>query len=71
MNKETLIIMETLHGGGAEKVLADMLRNWNFDRYPLTLLLLHAFGPYLDAIPPQVEVIVLSHEPATLFDRAL
>lgn len=71
MKRGTLIIMETLSGGGAEKVLDDLLRNWDFDRFPLTLLLLHAYGPYIDAIPPQVEIIALNREPATLVERAL
>lgn len=48
--------MESLVGGGAEKVLVDILQNFDFDHYSVDLLLLTRKGIYLNSIPKEVKV---------------
>lgn len=57
--KKVLFIMPDLPGGGAEKVLIDILRHWDYERCAVTLLLEFATGVYVGDIPRQVELKVL------------
>lgn len=57
MGKEVLFIMPRLTGGGAQKVLIDMLRNFDYNRYKVTLLMQFKDGVYLNDIPKEVEVL--------------
>lgn len=68
MNK-ILIIQENLCGGGAEKVLTDILNNFDYDRYSVTLLLKYPIGVFMDRIPPQVRVLSFNQQKRTLFER--
>ncbi len=55
--KNILIIQESFVGGGAEKVLIDLLQHFDYSRYRATLLIEKAFGVHLQEIPQQVEQI--------------
>lgn len=66
MKKEILIIHETLKGGGAEKVLIDILNHIDYDRYNLTLLLIFNAGIYKDQIPKEVKVLTMFSEKLSL-----
>lgn len=55
--KKILIIQESLGGGGAEKVLCDVLNSFDYKKYDITLLLWHASGVYLDCIPKNVNIV--------------
>ena len=57
--KNILFIMPALPGGGAEKVLIDILKNLNASKYRVTLLLDYKEDVYTSAIPNNVEVISL------------
>lgn len=57
--KNILFIMPSLPGGGAEKVLIDILKNLDISKYRLTLLLEYKEDVYTSAIPNNVEVISL------------
>ena len=57
--KEVLFIMPALPGGGAEKVLVDILKNMDQNKYRLTLLLEYRDGVYTSSLPKGVEVIYL------------
>ena len=57
--------MPELPGGGAEKVLIDILRRFDRSSYDLTLLLLYDQGVYVNSIPKDVKVIAL-HEKNSL-----
>lgn len=59
MNKKrsVLFIMPFLPEGGAEKVLIDILKNFDYKAYHVTLFLEFYAGVYTKDIPPQVEVI--------------
>jgi glycosyltransferase involved in cell wall biosynthesis len=65
--KNILIIHESFAGGGAEKVLIDILRHFDYTKYHVTLLIEKAFGVYMDAIPPQVEQIHLLGKPGVFY----
>lgn len=54
--KKLLIIMETMAGGGAEKVLIDLLNAIDRQRYDITLLLVFKIGPLLEKLPDWLEV---------------
>ena len=54
MKKHILFIMPDLPSGGAEKVLIDILRNFDYTTYDVTLLLEYRQGVYLKDIPSQV-----------------
>lgn len=48
--KKILIVIPNLNGGGAEKVLKDILKNIDLNKYEIDLYLLHNEGIYLDEI---------------------
>ncbi len=57
--KRILFIMPALPGGGAEKVLIDILKNFNQEKFLVTLILIRWKGVYLNQIPTFVHVISL------------
>lgn len=67
--KEILIIQEAMTGGGAEKVLSVILRNYDRSRFRVTLLLLFGGGAFFDSIPADVEVHVLYPDRMSLRSR--
>ncbi|WP_429059673.1 glycosyltransferase [Aeromonas veronii] len=72
MKKKVLFIMETLGGGGAEKVLIETLKRLDFSKYAITLLLLRREGVYLSQVPKNVKVeFLLPTEPSGLFQRRI
>lgn len=44
--KRILFVMQSLYDGGAEKLLVDMLNNFDYSKYDIDLLLEHDFGNY-------------------------
>ncbi|MGL5683393.1 MAG: glycosyltransferase [Marinifilaceae bacterium] len=59
MKKSILFIMPSLKGGGAEKVLIDLLCNFDYNKYDVTLLLFYNKGVYLPQLPQQVRKVYL------------
>jgi glycosyltransferase involved in cell wall biosynthesis len=51
MKKKILFIINSLEGGGAEKVLIDILKNFDYARFDVELLLLRKIGIYLKDVP--------------------
>lgn len=58
-SKRILFIDGPLGGGGAERVLIDILRNIDYDRYEVDLALICRGGALMDEVPAQVNVIEL------------
>lgn len=56
---KVMFIMPDLPGGGAEKVLIDILRHWDYECCAVTLLLEFANGVYVKDVPAQVTLKVL------------
>ena len=62
MEKKTKIIftLQSLLGGGAERVIVNIIRLLDKNRYDVTLLLCEKGGPYLELIPDHVKVLSLN-----------
>ncbi|MFI3298112.1 MAG: hypothetical protein R3Y59_10910, partial [bacterium] len=59
MKKSILFIYGPLNGGGAEIVLLDVLRNFDYSKYNVNLLLIVNGGTLFDRIPKQVNLYSL------------
>lgn len=60
MAKQHILIIDgPLGGGGAERVLIDILRNIDYDRYEVDLAVICRGGVLMDEVPEQVRVIEL------------
>lgn len=59
MKKKILFIYGQLNGGGAERVLLDLLRNFDYSRYDVDLCQIVGGGVLRDEVPSQVSVIEL------------
>ena len=57
MKKKILFIMNSMDGGGAERILIDVLRNFDYDRYEVDLVLIYGVGVYMEDIPSQVNYL--------------
>lgn len=57
--RKLLIIMESMQGGGAEKVLLDLLGAIDRSRYDITLLMVFRTGALLDRLPKDLKTIFL------------
>ena len=56
MKKNILIIMETLGGGGAEKVLTDLLKRIDLSKFNIDLFLAIYEGVYIKEVPGEVNI---------------
>ncbi|MGJ0703427.1 glycosyltransferase, partial [Clostridium perfringens] len=54
--KNILFVMNNLNGGGAEKVLVDIINNLNFEKFNIDLFLVKKQGIYLENIDKRVNV---------------
>lgn len=70
MKRKVLVIQESLGGGGAERVLAETLRRFNFNKYDITLLLIKTDGTFIKDIPQEIRILILSDMP-NCFKRVL
>jgi len=61
MKKSILFILTSLGGGGAEKVFIDLLRNFDYSQYQITLLLVYGAGVHLNNVPKGVEILSIFH----------
>lgn len=57
--KKILFVQETLEGGGAEKVLVDILNNFDYEQFSVDLLLIRKSGIYLKNINCNVNLFYL------------
>lgn len=58
--KNILIIIDTLSGGGAERVLKDLLNSIDTSKYNIELLLINKIGVYLEEIEKKYKVMNLT-----------
>jgi glycosyltransferase involved in cell wall biosynthesis len=59
MKKNILIIIGSLDGGGAEKVLVDILKFFDYTRFEVALCLFSKKGIYISEVPKQVRILPL------------
>jgi glycosyltransferase involved in cell wall biosynthesis len=64
--KSVLFCIDTLNGGGAEKVLLKILEDMNPDQFSIDLLVIHNYGVYFDSIPSFVNYYTLKEAGAYL-----
>lgn len=57
MKKRILFINNSLEGGGAERILIDILRRFDYARYEVDLALIFGVGVYLKDIPSSVNYL--------------
>ena len=57
--RSVLFIMPSLPGGGAEKVLIDILKRLDRNKYRISLFLEHREGEYVKTIPDDIVVYYL------------
>lgn len=69
--RKILFIQDTLAGGGAEKVLVDILNSFNYEKYDVTLLLINKIGIYINQIPRQVQLLWLNNDNSTFWKNIL
>lgn len=55
--KKILFVIDNLEGGGAEKVLVDLVNNLDSSKYSIDLFLLEKKGPYLERVNNNIKVI--------------
>ena len=58
--KKILFIIPSLGAGGAERVLVDILNRFDYEKYDVSLFVIHYFGPYVSQINENVKVIIYS-----------
>ncbi len=66
--KDILILMASFAGGGAEKVMIDLLRRFDKNRYNITVAVLWCYGPHLKNVPEDVELIPVFNRAPNFFD---
>lgn len=69
--RNILIIHETMNGGGAEKVLCDILANFDYERYCVDLLLVYKKGIHLNRIVKNVNVYSIYEQDKPLVEKIL
>lgn len=69
MRKRILFIMPSLPGGGAEKVLINILKNFDYSSYEVTLFLEYKEGIYLNDIVNEVRILALHKQNTIWFER--
>lgn len=68
--KRLLIVHPDLGGGGAEKALINLLNNIDYNKYSITLMLLHKNGIYLDKLNKNVKLKWI-HDPYKIKNKFL
>lgn len=64
-----LFCIDTLTGGGAEKLLIQILKRFNYDVFLVDLYVMNNYGVYFDDIPPQVNWFTRENENRQLSKR--
>lgn len=60
MKKKVSIVIPSLRGGGAEKVMINIMSKLDRNKFDIVLILLKKEGPYIDLIPEDIFVIDLN-----------
>lgn len=71
MKKRVLFIMTALNGGGAEKVLVDILHYFDYNQYDVELMLTTIDGVHYKRIPANIKQIILYKTPFLQWIRRL
>lgn len=55
--RKLMFIMESLAGGGAERAMIELLNNFDYTKYSVTLCVIFGSGIYTTRVPSQVQLI--------------
>lgn len=71
MRKNVLFVIESLGGGGAEKVLTTLLKHLDKSKYNITLCIITNTGKYIDEVKPYVNYTSVMTPPhnQTIFNK--
>ncbi|MBP1990378.1 glycosyltransferase [Paenibacillus eucommiae] len=61
MKRRILIVIDSLHSGGAEKSLVSLLSLFDFEKYDVDLLMFSAKGLYLPLVPHEVNKLSIQN----------
>lgn len=67
--KDILILMASFAGGGAEKVMIDLLRHFDRNRYRITIAVLWCYGPHLKNVPEDIELLPIFNRAPNFIDN--
>lgn len=59
MKRKIAFILPSLRGGGAERVVLNIIRNIDYSKFDINLILLKKEGPYIELLPENIEVFDL------------
>lgn len=62
MKKKLALIVPSLNGGGAERVIVNLIRNLDQSKFDIKLILIKKEGVYIELIPSYISVIDLKSE---------
>lgn len=60
MKKKVAIVIPSLRGGGAERVMVNILRNLDQNKFDLRLIVIKKEGPNIDLLPKNLNVVDLN-----------
>lgn len=60
MKKKVAILVPSLRGGGAERVIVNIVRYLNHEKFDVKLIVLKKEGPYVSLLPQNLDVIDLN-----------
>ncbi|WP_051258410.1 glycosyltransferase [Atopococcus tabaci] len=60
MKKKMAVLVPSMAGGGAEKVVVNLLRNIDKEAFDVHLVLVRAEGPYMDLVPDSISMTDLN-----------
>ena len=67
--KDILILMASFAGGGAEKVMIDLLRHFDRSKYNITVAVLWCYGPHLKSVPEDIELLPIFKRAPNFIDH--
>lgn len=59
MKRKVAILVPSLRGGGAERVMVNIIRHIDTSKFDINLILIKKEGPYIDLIPEHISVVDL------------
>lgn len=62
MRKKVAIVIPSLRGGGAERVMVNVISNLDQDKFDPILIVIKKEGPYIDLLPKKLKVIDLNSD---------
>ena len=71
MNRKLLFLIGSLNGGGAERLLRDILVNFDYRNFDVDLLLIENTGIYIKDIPDSVNIFSVFKDRSVLWARLL